>query len=298
MTLLNNSLATRFIDGSQFAFLFFKRKKDNPERLYDILNDYFKLGKKTEYINYGYWSAGVADYDSAASALADKLAEAGEFHSARSLLDVGFGFGDQDIQWATKNPTLKISAMNVTRSQIRRAKEKLQNLDCRDRVSFQYGSAVDIPFDDCTFDRVSSLEAAPHFLPRTRFFAEAQRCLKPGGIMILADMIASPRRPVQGLKKQLIDYVDSSFLHCPRENFCSLDEYRQQLIEAGFVNIEVTDISKMVLDPFEKYLEKRLKSDGEFRARTHSLLNLFAMLCRVRRMSDSFSYVLTKAVKA
>ncbi|MEE3920938.1 methyltransferase domain-containing protein [Micromonospora sp. BRA006-A] len=50
-----------------------------------------------------------------------------------------------------------------------------------------------MPFGDNTFDRVVALESAFHFYPRSAFFAEALRVLRPGGVLATADII-----PVSG----------------------------------------------------------------------------------------------------
>lgn len=52
--------------------------------------------------------------------------------------------------------------------------------------------ATALPVLDSTVDLVCCIEAALHFPPRRAFFAEAARALRPGGRLVLTDLLVDP----------------------------------------------------------------------------------------------------------
>ena len=59
-------------------------------------------------------------------------------------------------------------------------------------MSWRIADATDLTFADTAFDRVLCLEAMFHFSSRRKFFMEAARVLKPGGVLAGTDILISP----------------------------------------------------------------------------------------------------------
>lgn len=55
--------------------------------------------------------------------------------------------------------------------------------------------ATALPVPDAGADLVCCIEAALHFPPRRAFFAEAARALRPGGRLVLTDLLVDPSAP-------------------------------------------------------------------------------------------------------
>lgn len=64
----------------------------------------------------------------------------------------------------------------------------------RDKLQFVQGSALDLPFDDKSFDVVLNVEASNDYGNRPRFLAEVSRVLKDDGVFLYADTCWEAKR--------------------------------------------------------------------------------------------------------
>lgn len=94
-------------------------------------------------------------------------------------LDVGSGPGYATIYAAQKYPGASIIGVDYSPAQVkwaRRALAKKPLANC----SFEAGNAMDLPFDDNTFDIVISIASIKHWPDPVRGLREIARVLKPG----------------------------------------------------------------------------------------------------------------------
>ena len=109
---------------------------------------------------------------------------------------------------------------------------------------FKVMDAVALDFPDNQFDAVVCIEAAFHFDTRDKFFKEAHRVLKPGGSLVLSDIL---------FRKMCNTMVQLG--QVPRANLiATVDEYRVRLAAAGFTAVEVTDATALCLGGFRRHL--------------------------------------------
>jgi len=199
------------------------------------------------YLNLGYWKT-AETIDEACEALAALVAEAAAMGPEDEVVDAGFGFADQDILWLRRFAPRRIVGLNVTPSQVRIGRERIRRLGLADRIDLREGSATDMHLPEASCDVVTAVECAFHFDTRERFFAEAFRVLRPGGRLVLADVIrAAPernplRRPLQGFSWARFAEVFS----IPAGNADRRDDYAAKLWAAGFGDVEVTSIRDQV----------------------------------------------------
>lgn len=106
-------------------------------------------------------------------------------------------------------------------------------------VSFTIGDIDDLPFADGIFDLVTCRIAAHHFSDIGRFIAEANRALRPDGVLAIVDNIV-PGSRLRGKKadrqREAGDYVNAfEKLRDPSHNRClSLEEWLDWLAKGGF----------------------------------------------------------------
>jgi erythromycin 3''-O-methyltransferase len=221
--------------------------------VYSSYNHEYYPTETTMYFNLGYWAPGCADLDEACHALADMLADAAGMSEGDRVLDVGFGYADQDLRWAEQRRPSKIVGLNITPAQVKVAQERAHERGLQDRLDLRVGSATAMPFDADAFDRVVALESAFHFDTRQDFFAEAHRVLRPGGVLATADVV------LRGTDRQELSEMEAGEGLMPAENWCDLDTYVERMRAAGFVNVSIRSISDRVYEPLIAYLTGRLE---------------------------------------
>jgi len=249
------------------------------------------------YLNLGYWEQ-AQTIDDACEALVTLVGETAGLGPGDQLVDVGFGFGDQDLLWAERFRPSRIVGLNITPSQVRLARQRAQRRGLAETVEFLQGSATAMPLPDASCDVVTALECAFHFDTRERFFAEAFRVLRPGGRLVLADVLpAAPAATRLGrLNQRLVWNATATLLVIPEANADSPDHYTEKLQAAGFGAVTLRSISDQVFPGWQRAvshdrdLQRRLGAFGQLPLAAFRLLNYGPLY-------HAFDYVLATARK-
>ncbi|HEX7480118.1 MAG TPA: methyltransferase domain-containing protein [Polyangiales bacterium] len=210
--------------------------------------------KKPLWLNLGHWK-NARTYPQAAEAMAARVAEAAQLGPNDSLLDVGFGFAEQDMFWVERFGVRHITGVNITAMQVERAQARVRDRGLAERIDLQVGSATELPFEAASFEKVTALECAHHFDTREQFFKEAFRVLKPGGTLATADGTASAGDPALGF----VSRIALKRWCVPLANMYDRDEYVKRLQNAGFVNVRCESIRQYVFPGVVKYQALRQK---------------------------------------
>lgn len=153
------------------------------ERLLDDLrSSHFE---RCRHLNVGFWTDGTHDLADAGDALVDRLLE--PVAAVRDVLEVACGAGGGGGRLAARFPAARRIGIDRSLSQLARWPSRRPAgtaLACADAGALPCGAA--------RFDLVLCVEAAFLFEERARFLGEARRVLRPGGWLVLSDLLFAP----------------------------------------------------------------------------------------------------------
>ncbi|MEE8104682.1 MAG: methyltransferase domain-containing protein [Planctomycetota bacterium] len=109
--------------------------------------------------------------------IVDLIRENGPKLKGRSLLEIGCGMGFDSAAWAREG--LNVSGVDLSPQSVALARLNVQHSGLE--ADLKPASALDLPFEDETFDVVYSRGVLHHTGDTPRAVAEAYRVLKPGG---------------------------------------------------------------------------------------------------------------------
>ena len=240
------------------ALAFFRQGRNPAATVYESIGPDFFLALAPGWLNLGLWE-GKGDEDEAPVAVR-RLVEtlAAWLPAGGRILDVGNGLGAQDVAIAQVARPARLVALNITGSQLHAGRAHLEEAGARAVV----GDATNIPLADETVDGVISVEAAFHFSSRRRFFEEARRVLRPGGVLAMSDVptMRLPHGPIElvaGLSQLRVWGLKPGAVATPAQ---IADTARA----SGFRDVEVELVGKRVIEPALACFRRRLErgSDG------------------------------------
>jgi SAM-dependent methyltransferase len=230
------------------------RYGSNPAAtVYDSLGPDFFLALAPGWLNLGLWEGDGSDPDEAPVAvrrlvesLADPLPRGGD------VLDVGNGLAEQDPVIAEVVNPRSLTALNITRSQLVAGRPRLQAAGAHPVNA----DATRLPLRDGSFDGLISVEAAFHFPSRARFFAEAARVLRPGGVLTMSDI---PVRRMPRTPGEVLAALSQMRVWGLGPHAAATSARIEGLVRrAGFLDVEVDEVGERVIAPALRFIRRRL----------------------------------------
>lgn len=192
----------------------------------------------------------------------------------RSVLDIGCGFGSF-VLYALEQGAQHVTGIEVTEQDLATAKQSIRD----SRTQFQVASALQLPFEDGSFDTVTSFDVIEHLPKETEvtFFSEVNRVLKTGGVFYLST-------PLQSVCSNIVDpawwfaghrhYSQKQLEQYGKQCHFSIEEVQTKGSWWSAIAILTMYVSKWILRRpplFQSFLLK--KEDREY-ARKNGFINI------------------------
>jgi len=198
---------------------------------YDQLNDVISLGQQQEY------------RDAAIGAL--------NLKPGMRVLDVCTGSGDMAIYISQRCQGLRIDAVDVAEEMLSIAKDKVNRLNLQN-IHFYEASALELPFEDNTFDAIMMCFGLRNLKDIRLGLKEMYRVLKPGGTFTTLDL-GKPKRIWQKMLYKIYyerlmpwlgkvlfhrnEYNSFAYLSISNRYFPDSEEIMSMMFREGFRNI-------------------------------------------------------------
>ena len=161
----------------------------------------------------------------------DRMATFGALDSLKptKVLDVGCGIGGTTRYLANKfGPSTTVTGITLSPNQVARATELAKERGLPN-AQFQIMDALNLTFEDNTFDVVWACESGEHMPDKKRYVEEMARVLKPGGRIVIATWCQRDEgnRPFTPADRKMLDFLYSEWTH---PYFISISDYAKLML--------------------------------------------------------------------
>jgi len=155
------------------------------------------------------------------------------------ILDIGCGIGGP-ARWIAAKIGCHVTGVDLTPEFCEAADALNAACGMADCVTIHNGSALDLPLPNAAFDRAYSQNVVMNIADKPRFYREAFRVLRPGGVLALSNVCAGPAGPPH-FPVPWAETPATSFLATPEET-------RGDIAAAGFEILAFRDTSEELRD--------------------------------------------------
>lgn len=162
---------------------------EDISRYYDLSEVHYRRVwnlDKSRSLHYGYWDESVKNFDEALLNINKVLADHAEIKEGEKVLDAGCGVGGSSI-WLAKEKNCQVVGISLNERQVKKANAFAGKIGLEGKVLFEQKDYLDTAYPSNFFDVVWAIESVCYANDKGMFLKEANRILKPGGRLIIAD---------------------------------------------------------------------------------------------------------------
>ena len=183
------------------------------------------------------------------------------------ILDLATGTGDLLISLFRKNRNItKAVGLDISENMLAICREKINSHKLTEQISLVQADAAGIPLPENSFDAVTIAFGIRNTADTFETLKEMHRILRPGGISLILEFSLPANRilrkcylfylrrfvPLLGRVVSGDDYAYSHFGKTV-ENFYSADDFRALMKEAGFLNVQASQLTFGVVCIYRGY---------------------------------------------
>ena len=116
------------------------------------------------------------------------MAEAAALRAGQEVIEAACGVGGT-ARYLAQNYGVRVRATNIAETQLTEARELTQKAGLSHLVDYRYADYHQLPFPDASFDVWWCQEALLYSVDKRRVLDEAIRVVRPGGRLIMYDLL-------------------------------------------------------------------------------------------------------------
>jgi len=124
-----------------------------------------------------------------------ELASQVQLNSNHKVLDVGSGVGGAS-RFLALEYGCRVTGLDLSDEYCRVAQSLANRLGLDSQVAYLQGNALDMPFEDNSFDIVWTQHATMNIADKAKLYSEIARVLRPNGYFAMYDVLAGPVSPL------------------------------------------------------------------------------------------------------
>jgi microcystin synthetase protein McyJ len=213
-------------------------------------------------MNLGQWKSSKPgdhvqlEFSNACEAAVRSVLEAVRLEQGETIIDVGFGCGDQDLYILQNYNVARIIGYNASEDQVNMAKERAKRLD-ENRFEPLFGIAPFLPIEDESTDVVLSIDSAYHYDSREEFIRRSSRWLRRGGRFGALDLTLN-KRPLSTFEWTLVR-IFAKLTGFPLCNLYDAETYMEIMRREGYTNVSSTTIDETGFSDLAKFIQAHLE---------------------------------------
>ncbi|WP_158502111.1 cyclopropane-fatty-acyl-phospholipid synthase family protein [Vitiosangium sp. GDMCC 1.1324] len=208
-------------------------------RHYDHITRFYEIvGSRS--LHFGYWPRGDegSSLGEAQQRFTDFLIGQLGVRKGQRVLDAGCGIGEPAIQLA-RSTGCEVEGITISPRQAAQAERWARLLGTSGQTAFRCADAMALPFPAESFDAAWAIESIFHMPDRATVLREAARVLRPGGRLVIADIVVTETATPE----------ERAFLHRAllARSLITAETYPAIVRGAGFDVEQVLDVSGNVM---------------------------------------------------